>query len=186
MKNNENFSLWGVSLDDIPSEGLSISFENLSEFGRDLKVLKAFSGNLKLLKRGIEVSVQGHISGSLELTCDRCLESFEFKIDEDFKVLLLPKGSLNLHEEKELSSEELEVSFYENSFISFFNILQEEIFLALPYRMLCREDCKGLCPTCGTNLNEKICECSKIKKSSPFAALKNLFNPKDKNMEKGV
>ncbi|MEZ0343198.1 MAG: DUF177 domain-containing protein [Caldimicrobium sp.] len=182
MKNNENLSNWGISLEEIPLEGLNFAFEDLSDFGKDLKVLKPFSGNLKLIKRGFEVVVEGHISGSVELSCDRCLENFEYNIDEDFKVLLLPKNTLNLQEEKELTSEDLEVSFYESSFISFFNILQEEIFLALPYRNLCKENCKGLCPHCGTNLNAETCECFKIKKGSPFAVLKNLINPKEKNL----
>ena len=189
MQNNEKFGLWGISLDEIPLEGLNITFEDLYEFGetlKDLKVLKPFTGNLKLIKRGFEVTVEGHISGTVELTCDRCLENFEYSIEQDFKILLLPKSTLNLQEEKELTSEDLEVSFYENSFISFFDILQEEILLALPYRNLCNENCRGLCPHCGTNLNKKTCECSKIKKGSPFAVLKNLLNPKEKNIEKEV
>lgn len=184
MKNSENLSLWGISLEEIPSEGLNIAFEDLSDFGKDLRVLKPFSGNLKLIKRGFEVAVEGHIFGSVELSCDRCLENFEYNIDENFKVLLLPKTTINLQEEKELSSEDLEVSFYENSFISFFNILQEEIFLALPYRNLCKENCKGLCPHCGTNLNVETCKCSKTRGSSPFAVLKKLINTKEKNLGK--
>lgn len=182
----EKLTQWGIALEEIPPEGISFSFENFLDPALNLKIIKPFSGTLKVIKRGIEVEVSGHLEGSLELVCDRCLEKFEYSIKEDFKVLLLPKATLNLQEEKELSSEELEVSFYENSFISYYEIIKEEIYLSLPYRILCKEECKGLCPVCGANLNKETCECSKIKKGSPFAILRDLLGNKEKNLEKGV
>ena len=186
MEKLESLIQWGIALDEIPPEGISFSFENLSDFDNDLKVIKPFSGHLKIIKRGFEVEVSGHLEGSLEVICDRCLESFEYPIKEDFKVLLIPKASLNIQEEKELSADDLEVSFYENSFISYYEILKEELYLSLPYRILCKEDCKGLCPVCGTNLNKNSCQCAKIKKSSPFAVLKDFLKDKEKISEKGV
>ena len=77
----------------------------------------------------------------------------------------------------------MEVSFYENSWISFYELLKEEILLSLPYKKLCKPDCKGLCPICGTNLNETVCKCKVHRKESPFAILKDLLS--NKNLEKG-
>ena len=167
---------WGINIDDIPAEGLLVEFENLREINGDLKVKTPFSGYLRLQKRGLEVVVKGHLKGSLEMTCDRCLEDFEFPIDKDFAVLLLPKKTLAFEEERELTTDELEISFYENSFISYYEILHEEILLSLPFRNLCRPDCKGICQACGTNLNQRTCHCTKIKKDRPFAVLRELFN----------
>jgi uncharacterized protein len=182
MQELKNLAQWGVNIDDIPAEGLWVEFEDLKELNADLKIVKPFSGYLKLQKMGIEVEIKGHLKGSLEMTCDRCLEPFEFSIDKDFEVLLIPKKTLDFEEERELTSDELEVSFYENSFISYSEILHEEIILSLPFRKLCQPDCKGICQICGTNLNQRVCKCSKIKKDSPFAILKELVNPADKNI----
>jgi len=180
---SKDLEAWGILIDEIPLEGLTVSFENLVAFGEDLKVVKPFSGELKLVKRAYEVNVSGHLKGTLELICDKCLEPFLYEIDKDFQVLLLPKSSLNVEGEKGLSEEELEISFYENSFISYYEIIKEEILLSLPYRSLCREDCKGICQVCGTNLNKETCMCSKVKKSSPFAVLKELFGEKGEKKE---
>jgi len=179
----EDLKNWGVSLEDIPPEGLKVDFEGIKNLGEDLKVKKGFSGYFKLKKLGIEVKLEGFLKGEVELTCDRCLTPFNFPVEHTFKVRIIPRASLNFEEEKELAEEDMEVSFYEDSWISFYDLLKEEIFLSLPYKKLCREDCKGLCPVCGTNLNEKDCNCDKKKKSSPFAVLKELFN--QKNIERG-
>ncbi|WP_038057709.1 YceD family protein [Thermodesulfobacterium hydrogeniphilum] len=179
----EDLKNWGVFLDDIPPEGLKIEFKDISNLGDDLKVKKPFSGYLKLKKIGIEVKLEGSLNGVLSLECDRCLTNFDFPIQHEFKIDIKPLNSLNIEGEKELMEEEMEVSFYENSWISFYNILREEIFLSIPYKKLCKPDCKGLCPICGTNLNKKTCNCKIYKKESPFAILKTLL--KDKNLEKG-
>lgn len=130
--------------------------------------------------------MEGFINGEIELICDLCLVQFPYKIEKDFEVLLLPKQSLNFEGEKELTSEELEISFYENSFIDYLNILHEEILLNIPYRSLCKEDCKGLCPKCGANLNKESCNCIKVKRSSPFAILKDFKILQEKAIDKEV
>lgn len=176
---------WGILVDDIPPEGVRIDFDDLTEM-EDIHVLEPFSGFLFVKKRGFEVLIQGHIKGAVELVCDLCLDPFSFKIDTNFEVLLLPKQSLNFEEEKELSSDELEVSFYENSYIDFINLIHEEIILNLPFRNICSEGCKGLCSVCGANLNKERCSCKPIKKSSPFAILKSLKIAEEKFSEKEV
>ncbi len=179
MKNLED---WGVSLEDIPPEGLTVEFKDITDL-KDIKVIQGFSGFFKLKKIGIELKLEGFLKGKIELICDRCLSPFEFSIEHSFKIDLKPLASLNFEGEKELSEEEMEVSFYEDDWISFYNLLKEEIILAIPYKKLCKKDCKGLCPICGANLNENPCNCKREKKNTPFAVLKEMF--KNKNLEKG-
>ncbi len=175
MEEFRDFLAWGISLEEIPPEGLLVEFKDYKNLEGDLRIKEPFSGFLKIKKRGVEVSVEGYLKGILELTCDRCLEDFPMKIERSFQIVLVPKKMLELVEEKELSEEELEVSFYENSFISFSDILNEEIRLFLPFINLCKPDCKGLCQYCGKNLNKEICSCPKIKRTSPFIVLKDLL-----------
>ena len=175
---------WGINVEDIPPEGLSVTFEEFSEFGEGIVVSKPFFGSLSLNKRGMEVKVTGTLKGAIVLTCDRCLAEYEFPFDLSFNLILRPRSSLNIEETKELSLEELDVSFYDDDFISFAEILREEVMLAIPYKTLCREDCKGICQVCGKNLNEGPCSCRVFKKSSPFAILRDLLST-SKEMEGG-
>jgi uncharacterized protein len=184
MEKDRSLTSWGVSVEDIPPEGLSFTFEEFSDLGEDIVVSKPFSGSLSLNKRGIEVKVAGTLKGAIVLTCDRCLAEYEFPIDLSFNLILRPRSSLNLEETKELSIEELDVSFYDDDFIAFAELLREEVMLAIPYKTLCREDCKGICQVCGKNLNEGPCSCRVFKKSSPFAILKDLLST-SKEMEGG-
>jgi len=174
---------WGVSLEEIPPEGLKIEFKDLKNIGEDIEVKTSFSGYIKLKKQGIEVKLQGFLNGEIFLTCDRCLDEYEYKIKHQFECTLKPLASLNIEGEKQLNEEEMEISFYENNWISFFDILREEIFLSIPYKKLCKEDCKGICPKCGANLNKNTCNCKKEKKQSPFAVLKTLLQNKE-NLKK--
>lgn len=176
MRDQREILSWGILLDEIPPEGLIIDFDNFEASERGLKTIKPFSGHLRIKKLGYEVEVKGSLKGSVELTCDRCLEIYEYPIEENFEVLLLPNKSLNIEGERELEHEDMDVSFYEESFIAFGDILLEEILLALPFRKLCSSDCKGLCPSCGANLNKEKCQCKIYKKTSPFAALKDLLS----------
>lgn len=172
---------WGISLEEIPLEGLKVEFSELNELGEELKVSESFTGFLYLKKLGIEVKVVGYLRGSIILDCDRCLSSYNFKIEKNWSLELKPIKSLNLEEERELKEEEMEVNFYEGNWISFLELIKEEIYLSIPYKKLCKEDCKGICSICGANLNEINCQCKVYKKESPFAVLRELF----KNLEKG-
>jgi Predicted metal-binding, possibly nucleic acid-binding protein len=93
---------------------------------------------------------------------------------------LVPQFSLGPREPSkedegiELTEEDLEFGSYQNEEIDLAGLLGEEIRLALPIRFLCKEDCKGLCPKCGANLNEGPCPCPKYKEGSPFAVLKDF------------
>ena len=184
MESSLTFTSWGVKVEDIPPEGLSFTFENLSDLGEDPRVSKPFSGFLSLNKLGVEVKVVGRLKGAIILTCDRCLTDYELPIDLEFNLVLQPKNSITIEGTRELSQEELDVSFYEGDFIAFAEILREEILLAIPYKKVCREDCKGICQVCGKNLNEGPCGCRGFKKASPFAILKDLFQT-SKEMQGG-
>lgn len=98
------------------------------------------------------------ISGNVELeyksNCGRCLEDFTADIEKRIDIFL-----------DEPENNEIDIT--EN--------IREEIALALPDNSICSEDCKGLCVTCGQNLNEKQCSCDEdFEEESPWSALDNL------------
>lgn len=124
-------------------------------------------------KRG-EVEVEGAIQGKLEAMCDRCLSEAQIPIDAKFQVTYTPPDANANSEAHELHAEDLTRVIYENGMIDFDELAREQVLLEIPTRILCREDCKGLCPACGANLNEGACQCEAKEIDSRWSALAAL------------
>ncbi len=166
-----------VRFEDIPPEGLDLSFEDRQgELVRDcFPVRQPIRAYVHLVRWGVSVKVTGRVETELSLTCDRCLEEFPFRVAEKIDVLLEPVATFShVKEEIRLSREDLDVIFFDGETIEVDEVVREQILLAVPMRQLCREECKGLCPICGENLNQRSCNCKKEVKDSPFAILKKL------------
>lgn len=97
------------------------------------------------------------------LFCTRCLEPIEQRADAESRLLVLgeeaDRGSEELEEEMELGAEDLGVLLVEGDELDTDPIVIEAVQLEVPMKVLCREDCAGLCPQCGTDLNQGSCEC---------------------------
>jgi len=120
----------------------------------------------------------GHLRTELELACSRCLEPYRFPIDASFDQRYLPSSAASTEAEQEIEEDDLETSYYTEEQIDLNQLLREQFYLALPMKPLCREDCKGLCAQCGTNLNMGRCDCAPVWEDPRLAALKAL---KEKN-----
>ena len=116
----------------------------------------------------------GRVRTELELTCSRCVEPYRFPIDATFDQRYLPASDAATDSEIEVEQDDLETSYYENDQIDLSELMREQFYLALPMKPLCREDCRGLCPQCGTNLNTGTCDCSPVWEDPRLAALKQL------------
>ena len=128
----------------------------------------------------------GHIRAPLELACSRCLEPFPFPVDLPFDLRYLPQhmnvggdGDPEGEEEseaEEVGGDDLSTAFYRDDQIDLAQLVREQLYLALPMKPLHSEDCKGLCPNCGTNLNETTCACQTGWDDPRLAPLKALKN----------
>jgi uncharacterized protein len=116
----------------------------------------------------------GNVQAQLELACSRCLEAYPLPVDQSFDLRYHPQSEASVEAETEVGDEDLETSFYRNEQIDLNELLREQFYLALPMKPLCREDCKGLCPQCGANLNTGTCDCSPEWEDPRLAALKQL------------
>jgi uncharacterized protein len=110
-------------------------------------------------KDRMQFRLLGRVRTSIELTCSRCLEDFTAAVDEAFDVLYLPHAAAGPGEERVVEDDDLSTAFYEDNVIDLGQLMQEQCYLAVPMKPLCREDCRGLCPACGTNFNTGSCEC---------------------------
>jgi len=116
----------------------------------------------------------GAVKTTLELPCSRCLEAFALPVDASFDLRYQPHTDNKGEGEKEVEEDDLTTAFYENDEIDLGQLMREQFYLALPMKPLCREDCKGLCPVCGTNLNAGGCSCDRAWEDPRLAALLEL------------
>lgn len=116
----------------------------------------------------------GRVKTTLEMLCSRCLEPFTFAVDAPFDLRYQPHALNKGEGEREIEADDLDTAYYENDEIDLGQLMQEQFYLALPMKPLCKDDCKGLCPSCGTNLNRATCDCSTKWEDPRLAALKTL------------
>ena len=116
----------------------------------------------------------GQVATSLELSCSRCLEPYTMAISPSFDLRYQPRSTNTGEGEREIEEDDLSTAFYENDAIDLGQLMREQFYLALPMKPLCREDCRGLCSICGTNLNRGTCTCQRAWEDPRLAVLKTL------------
>ena len=121
---------------------------------------------------GADVFVRGRLTATVPQTCGRCLEAFPAHLDAALDVRLVPKPTGA--DSVKLGADDLDVDFYDKDELDVTRVVENEATLALPMKPLCREDCKGLCAQCGTNLNTGTCDCAPVWEDPRLAALKAL------------
>jgi uncharacterized protein len=113
------------------------------------------------------IQAQGKIKTAISLVCVRCLEQFDLKINSRFDIVLFPKEMID-QRSSALETEELEYIFYENDQIDLEKILIEQVNLFIPFKPVCKTECKGICSSCGANLNHGACPCDQSKNEIKF------------------
>ncbi|MBS1818693.1 MAG: DUF177 domain-containing protein [Acidobacteria bacterium] len=116
----------------------------------------------------------GRVTTTLEVPCSRCLETFTIPVDAPFDLRYQPNTDQPVAGEREIADDDIDTAYYENDEIDLGQLMQEQFYLALPMKPLCTDDCKGLCPHCGTNLNKAACDCHTHWEDPRLAALRAL------------
>jgi uncharacterized protein len=125
------------------------------------------------LKNG-EVDLRGELKTKVSTPCGRCLKPVELPIDLKFAERFVAAVSWRNEEQHELQEEDLNISVFDGEGIELDDLVKEEILLAIPGHVLCCEDCKGLCPTCGIDRNLESCGCESKEVDSRWEKLKDL------------
>jgi uncharacterized protein len=105
------------------------------------------------------IRLTGDLRTRLEMVCARCLEPVVEEISREFDLTYRPLGTMSREEEERLKTDDTEIGFYEGDGLFLADVLAEQVILALPIKVICRSDCRGLCPQCGANLNGEDCRC---------------------------
>lgn len=136
--------------------------------------------NGRINRSGQEVRLQGTVTARAEVDCDRCLKSIAVPIETEFDVTYIPAADYERTEVAELQEEDLSLSVFDGAAIDLDDLVREQVLLALPPRVLCGEECKGLCPVCGADRNQQECACEP-KETDPRWAGLAAFKQETKN-----
>src|SRR5262249_52952976 len=128
--------------------------------------------NLRATRGAQKVELTGSVIAEVGFECDRCLAPVAVPIEQSFELLYVTP--LQSAEERELGEKDLSIGFYKDDVINVDDPAREQIELALPMARLCAEQCRGLCPDCGANLNEGQCACATGQVDQRWAALEEL------------
>jgi len=109
-----------------------------------------------------------------DLECPRCLKTVKRSVASEVELLAMPRQEEPMTGELELGEEDLGILYLREPVLDTEPVLLEQLQLNIPMRQLCREDCAGLCPKCGVDLNEKTCECVTDEPDSRWTALAAL------------
>ncbi len=160
-----------VFSDSITSDKRTVTAEELGledskEFSNDINI------EFNINKVGAEFFLKTHLVTNAMLECDRCLEPFQYDIDEEIDIIFTPNADIYNESEDDVypivdSSNIIDVS----------ESVRQALLIAVPYKHVCDESCKGLCSKCGKNLNTGACDCKTDTIDPRWEALKNIkFN----------
>jgi uncharacterized protein len=121
-----------------------------------------------------DIRLKGKLETSIEVACARCVEPVVIRVKRSFDLLYRPLGTDAGQEELSITDAEAEIGYYQGEGVLLEDTLREQVLLAVPLKTVCREDCKGLCPHCGKNLNEGACSCSDEVEDPRWAPLKEI------------
>src|SRR5262249_42604615 len=125
-------------------------------------------------RRVADIRLRGKLKAAVEVSCARCLELVRYDVNADLDLLYRPASADAHPDEAAISEAETEIGFYQGEGIQLEDVLKEQVLLALPAKMLCRDDCKGLCPQCGKNWNHDTCDCTQDRIDPRWAALESI------------
>ena len=121
-----------------------------------------------------DIRIRGGYKGRFETLCARCIEPVEHALDGNFDLIFRPTGADGEASEHSITTSETEIGYYLGEGVLLEDVLHEQVLLSLPAKTLCREDCKGLCPRCGLNLNSETCACDEAVADPRWTALSDL------------
>jgi len=182
-----------VNIDEIKEAGLDRSWdvgrEQLDEMvegdraGYRARGPAHVSAHIEKVER--RVRIEATAKAELSAACGRCLVPVSIDVPVEFELTLVPKDeyATDPRDEKDEKKRHVGGSFepaaaeeetYSGKVIDLDPIVREQIVLALPGYPVCTESCKGLCPVCGANLNDRECGCDRHVPDPRWAGLKNV------------
>jgi uncharacterized protein len=167
-------------IEEIPEKGLNLDvLEGKEHFGIDQSdcaltdCVKVFG---KLTKIEREICFAGNVEALLLVTCTRCLKPFPLHVKNKVQAHFVPRAKqYSPGSDVEINETDIEKEIYEEDRIDLHGTIRDQILLEVPLILLCQENCKGICPKCGNDINSDPCKCEKDEEIDPrFVVLQKL------------
>ena len=120
--------------------------------------------------------IEGHVELTFETSCDRCLAEVPTTLTLEFEREVASPDTTTDSSEDDGDGEDDTIDFMEGYQLNVETFVYDEILLNWPMKILCKDDCKGICKVCGQNLNIKDCGCDNFVPDPRFAAIQDIFN----------
>lgn len=169
-----------IETKEIGPEGLTVS-RSIGAFrlplsGRDSIQVNTVNLSGELSKDADGISFAGRIETSARLSCSRCLEEYSLPLDLPFDLFYTTEPEGSPRSDSRIDDDMVTQVHFDGDRIDIQSLVSEQVYLGLPLKPLCRPDCQGLCPRCGTNLNAGDCACAEERTEDPrLRVLKNLL-----------
>ena len=140
----------------------------------EVRLVEPAQVSARVRLEGKDAELQGKLLAKLEVVCGRCLQPVELPVSAEFHERFVRAVSWAAEEQHEVQAEDLNISVFDGEAIELDDVVREELLLAVPVNVLCREDCRGLCPICGVDRNISSCQCEINEIDSRWQKLKEL------------
>jgi uncharacterized protein len=129
---------------------------------------------VEVKRSGARYDIRASVKGSIHAACHRCAGEFDMPCESAFE-LVVSRGQDAVQPENLNEDDWIVIPAGEERY-DIFPRVREALILELPIKVLCREDCKGVCPSCGANLNEGECGCARRSGDPRWSALRKLVD----------
>ncbi len=146
--------------------------------GTDVEFVGNVTGRITLQNVGGELAARGRLHAVAVMECSRCLAEhevpleFEFSETCGFTQIDEPLSYTQVVDEDEPAP----IPILDGNVIDLGELVRQLLVLHLPARSLCRPDCRGICPTCGADLNKTTCDCGAEEIDPRLAPLRELLH----------
>lgn len=177
-----------LRLSDIPAEGLTLEYQHnpelLAPLGEGVRLPNPPEVRLTITPEGDRYLIQGQVSALVIVECARCLAPISLWVDAPCLLDAVPLSHAAGEDETgALGRGDLDVTFYSGDALDLDGLVRDQLVLQLPMHPLCRDACLGLCPSCGINRNEQVCDCpSPDAPDGRFEVLRSVAEPRGKRM----
>jgi uncharacterized protein len=166
-----------LSIKELTLKGSPVTLSGTFDLSRilqereDIQAVGKLEAELTAQSKHGLTQVEGTLKLPIEMPCSRCLQPAKETMAIPFKELFASRLEAVPKEDQD------EVHLISEDHIKLDSYVEEAVWLALPLAPLCREDCEGLCPECGTNRNNGACGCRTEKIDPRLAGLADFFKP---------
>ncbi|MEE1305961.1 MAG: DUF177 domain-containing protein [Agathobacter sp.] len=159
------------SINKVTTEEVEFSFDTFESKDGTFTILEKSPISLKIANQeNAVILITGEVDLTVAIPCGRCLEDVPTNIHFDIEKKLTISGDT-------LVDEDMEQTDYLIGFeMDVDNLVYTEILVNWPMKVLCKDDCEGICRVCGMNLNKGTCSCQRTELDPRMAAIQDIFN----------